>query len=422
MSKSLLTDAYAAGLIDGEGCISLARSASKGTPRFSPAVEIGMTAKAKHLLEMMRSNYGGSIRLTRRATDRWDEAWAWGVFGRNVSTVLHAVSPYLLLKSEQAGLVLRFLDLRAGLLKRPNGLAAWTDEAIERAEAMARLCRELNAKGPAPAPSAPSTPLNVLGSGGTPIAHLVAGQWVTHQRSLFDDSGWAPFLETWPAAGTTLSGTAYRRPMSVPRTSVTASSSSHGPHLTEFPTPAATPYGSSHNGIRAGEPSSARPSLATMASTGNWPTPAEDDLTEADGSGMWWPTPKASPSGPDFARAGRAESGGDDLATAVARRWPTPRAADYKGAQTAAENSRRRVESGEANLSEAVMESLRWPTPMARDWRGNRSPDSSRKSPDLSDVVVNEDRNPDGSRPIGGQLNPNFVEYLMGFPKDWTLL
>ena len=32
-----------------------------------------------------------------------------------------------------------------------------------------------------------------------------------------------------------------------------------------------------------------------------------------------WPTPKSSPSGPDYARAGRPLSGGDDLATAVAR-------------------------------------------------------------------------------------------------------
>lgn len=32
-----------------------------------------------------------------------------------------------------------------------------------------------------------------------------------------------------------------------------------------------------------------------------------------------WPTPKASPSGPDYARADREDSGGDDLATAAAR-------------------------------------------------------------------------------------------------------
>jgi hypothetical protein len=35
-----------------------------------------------------------------------------------------------------------------------------------------------------------------------------------------------------------------------------------------------------------------------------------------------WPTPKSSPSGPDYARAGRPASGGDDLATSVARETP----------------------------------------------------------------------------------------------------
>jgi hypothetical protein len=34
---------------------------------------------------------------------------------------------------------------------------------------------------------------------------------------------------------------------------------------------------------------------------------------------IMWPTPKSSPSGPDFARMNRPRSGGDDLATAVAR-------------------------------------------------------------------------------------------------------
>ena len=33
-----------------------------------------------------------------------------------------------------------------------------------------------------------------------------------------------------------------------------------------------------------------------------------------------WPTPKGAASGPDFARAKRPSSGGDDLVTAVARK------------------------------------------------------------------------------------------------------
>ena len=39
-----------------------------------------------------------------------------------------------------------------------------------------------------------------------------------------------------------------------------------------------------------------------------------------------WPTPKGSPSGPDYARVGRQGSGGDDLVTAVAKMLPTPSA------------------------------------------------------------------------------------------------
>jgi len=44
-----------------------------------------------------------------------------------------------------------------------------------------------------------------------------------------------------------------------------------------------------------------------------------------------WPTPKGCPSGPDFARINREGSGGDDLATIVAKMWATPSAADSQG-------------------------------------------------------------------------------------------
>jgi len=50
--------------------------------------------------------------------------------------------------------------------------------------------------------------------------------------------------------------------------------------------------------------------------------------------GGCWPTPKASPSGPDYNRVNREKSGGDDLVTAVAR-CPTPTAGDAKNARNA---------------------------------------------------------------------------------------
>jgi hypothetical protein len=89
---------------------------------------------------------------------------------------------------------------------------------------------------------------------------------------------------------------------------------------------------------------------------GTWATPTTQDAHNNGGPAQYrrkrsiplnaqvrlWPTPKSSPSGPDYARINRPRSGGDDLATAVAR-------------------------------------------------------------------TVN-----------GGQLNPTWVEWLMGFPLGWT--
>jgi hypothetical protein len=75
-----------------------------------------------------------------------------------------------------------------------------------------------------------------------------------------------------------------------------------------------------------------------------------------------WPTPKGHPSGPDYARAARPGSGGDDLATAAAR-YPTPSAGDAK-------------------------------------LRGEQSAKARGR--------------------LGGSLNPPWVEWLMGFPTGWT--
>ena len=87
------------------------------------------------------------------------------------------------------------------------------------------------------------------------------------------------------------------------------------------------------------------------------------------GSGLW-PTPDAfndpksggsSPHQPSWANSKQQIH----LHHAV-KMWPTPRNADYKGAVHPSDTTARRVHTGEANLPEAVQESVRlWPTPVA---------------------------------------------------------
>lgn len=117
-----------------------------------------------------------------------------------------------------------------------------------------------------------------------------------------------------------------------------------------------------------------------------------------------WPTPKASASGPDFARAGRAGSGGDDLVTRMARVkghvWPTPCTTGLDGGQ----NSRRAAKA-RGNR----------PTPVASDHRSGV----------VSEATANSNSRPlrEAVQPkVGLAINPDWAELLMGWPQGFTRL
>jgi hypothetical protein len=148
-----------------------------------------------------------------------------------------------------------------------------------------------------------------------------------------------------------------------------------------------------------------------------------------------WPTPKASASGPDFARSVRPKSGGDDLAIRVAK-WPTPTVGDIW-------NSEKSVEYGvkKKHLNAFVK---KYPTPRKREDGGmfydkNGNP---KRSTILSQVIKKYPTPTKcdswaGNLKVGfdapttlsqsfqaeGQLNPDWVEWLMGWVSPgWTRL
>jgi hypothetical protein len=140
----------------------------------------------------------------------------------------------------------------------------------------------------------------------------------------------------WPASGMTVGGRLYPLPKLAHPISVKDGSSL-------LPTPAASSYGTNRGGA-AGRTGKVRPSLATMAKNGMWPTPRAQD------------GPKGGP------------SQRDTLPAAVSA----------------------------------------WPTPTARDWKSGSHGTQGNSRP-LSEKV-------------GGQLNPTWVEWLMGYPTGWTVL
>ena len=130
------------------------------------------------------------------------------------------------------------------------------------------------------------------------------------------------------------------------------------------------------------------------------PTPTAQDNNQVRGQGKatgkrgttlggyarMWPTPKSSPSGPDYARINRQESGGDDLATAVARTM--------------------------------------WATPSSRDWKDTPGMATKAVNPDGSERKREDQlaRQVYSAGDTSGQLNPEWVEWLMGYPIGWTEL
>ena len=132
-------------------------------------------------------------------------------------------------------------------------------------------------------------------------------------------------------------------------------------------------------------------------------------LTNEIESGSWLPTP-LSTLGSNGGPNARDSSGRPGLQMA-AMTWPTPAARVGKGS-----NSREHCETNGTGrkhmdqLANAIAYPyLRFATPQARDFRTGSTDrwDNPERSRNLNDQ-------------IGGQLNPTWVEWLMGWPLGWT--
>lgn len=297
----------------------------------------------------------------------------------------------------------------------------------------------------------PSTPKFLMGSRSTSFTvaspartlalQAVAQAWtaieaVYFSRSFAFSRSWPPPLsslktsrlsgpvaerewgKSWPASGTIVGGILFPlRTLALP-TSETAGSC-------WLPTPSASRYGTSNNGDpgdgRRAYATKGKLSLDSMAAKGLWPTPQARDFRSGDAPDSprlarkmeqgWslnlndavklWPTPTLHG---NYSSPKEGTKRGLGLSTA-AKNWPTPRASDgEKGGPN------QRGSKGDFNLPAAVHH---WPTPNATDWKGPSTRSPGKERPLCDDDLPTR---------AGGQLNPNWVEWLMGYPLGWTVL
>jgi len=208
-----------------------------------------------------------------------------------------------------------------------------------------------------------------------------SSSWKTPQCSLLE--GLDVFLETWPRWGMMRNGACSELSTLAPPMSEAGSGL--------LPTPLASI--ATHGGPNQRD-SSGRPGLQMAAMM--WPTPsshkqtASGDLVNRDGT-TW-----------DGVSKPHSKATGKPVQTALLDKikYSTPTVNDAKNSS---------LPPSQINRDGLVGDVMRMATPQARDFRtGQRSRwEDPRRSRNLNDQ-------------IGGQLNPPWVEWLMGWPIGWT--
>jgi hypothetical protein len=130
---------YLAGIIDGEGCVSLHGRRRPDLGYCTPALQI--TNCDRRLTDWLCEQLGGSVYVRDDGRENRRPAFHWAIFGAKAREIIRRVEPLLRLKGEQARLVLRMEPSRGRGNRRLSD-----SEREERISAIVEM-RELNRRG-----------------------------------------------------------------------------------------------------------------------------------------------------------------------------------------------------------------------------------------------------------------------------------
>ena len=101
--------AWAAGIIDGEGCILL----NLNPKRQTYTLRVSVTNTDPKMLKELKSIFGGSIQAANCRNDKahWKSKWMWVLTCKQADKALSALLPYLITKKDQAQTALIFKTL-----------------------------------------------------------------------------------------------------------------------------------------------------------------------------------------------------------------------------------------------------------------------------------------------------------------------
>ena len=141
--------AYAAGFVDGEGCIAISRSFVSTRDRFVYGVQLVVSNRDRSVLDWMQECWGGWV-VANSPTGRGTkarQAWNWRCpTGTGASTFLVGIRPYVRIKAPQCDNALAMIELLRRS-RRTLGRKLLPKEWLSEQETLYWKQRELNHRG-----------------------------------------------------------------------------------------------------------------------------------------------------------------------------------------------------------------------------------------------------------------------------------
>jgi hypothetical protein len=137
------------GLIMGEGWIGM-KKAKAGGRSISPVYSVAMTITNTNskLISWCIENFGGNFYKNRSGNEKHKDAYTWQIQNNKLYPLLKKVLPYLVIKDEQAKIVLNYLEhklIDPSTSGRGNRLS---DRELSFREYNYSSLKKLNQKGP----------------------------------------------------------------------------------------------------------------------------------------------------------------------------------------------------------------------------------------------------------------------------------
>lgn len=133
------TLAYLAGMIDGDGFITITASVRAGKEYFGPQVGIAGTRREPH--DLAASLWGGKVSRYEPKNPTHRAQFQWQRVGNSAVAVLEAIFPYLLIKQEHAVLALELAEHLAN--SKADDPFPWFGPDYDPVGAMRRMREEM---------------------------------------------------------------------------------------------------------------------------------------------------------------------------------------------------------------------------------------------------------------------------------------